>query len=161
MVASAAASIAVRDGYVAGAEHSLDPQRERRLIRWAVVFVVVSAYVVAVVYTGSLVILLLTTYGAVVQFAPAVYCCLYLKRVRGRAVLIGLVAGSVVTGLFVAMPHWRPFSVHAGVFGLIVNAGLLFFLSRNCQASDLDEQFVAAAQGTQVVTSSAGSLSSR
>ncbi|MEO1480666.1 MAG: sodium:solute symporter family protein [Myxococcota bacterium] len=160
-MAHAAASIAVRDGYVAGAEHSLDPQRERRLIRWAVVFVVVSAYVVAVVYTGSLVILLLTTYGAVVQFAPAVYCCLYLKRVRGRAVLIGLVAGSVVTGLFVAMPHWRPFSVHAGVFGLIVNAGLLFFLSRNCQASDLDEQFVAAAQGTQVVTSSAGSLSSR
>ncbi|MEO0594134.1 MAG: hypothetical protein AAFZ38_11190, partial [Myxococcota bacterium] len=95
-----------------------------------------------------LVVLLLTTYGAVVQFAPAVYASLYLKRIRGPAVLFGLVAGSLVTGLFVAMPHWRPFSIHAGVYGLVVNAALLFFLSRNCQASELDEQFVAAAGGS-------------
>ena len=108
-------------------------------------FVVVAAYIVAVVYTGSLVILLLTTYGAVVQFAPAVYASLYLES--GRAVLIGLVIGSLVTAVLVAVPEWRPIEIHAGIFGLLVNSLLVFGLSRNNTASELDERFVAAARG--------------
>ncbi|MEM6731539.1 MAG: sodium:solute symporter family protein, partial [Myxococcota bacterium] len=145
-MAHAAASIAVRDGYVAGANHELDPHRERQLIRWTLVLVVVASYVVAILYTGSLVVLLLTTYGAVVQFAPAVVAALYLERVSGRAVLTGLVVGSLVTAALVAFPEARPLAIHAGIYGVLINAALVIGLSWNTTPSERDRTFIATAR---------------
>lgn len=124
-MAHAAASILVRDGYVTAFGRTLTAQTERRMIRFAVVGVLAVSYGVAVAYEGSLVVLLLTAYGAVVQFAPGVVCCLYIPRAPGSAVLGGLVAGSLVTLLFVVQPELRPWAIHAGAYGLIANLGVL------------------------------------
>ncbi|MEQ8272979.1 MAG: sodium:solute symporter family protein [Deltaproteobacteria bacterium] len=144
-MAHAAASIAVRDGVVEAAKKKLEPNAERRWIRIVVVLVMIAAYGVAIVYKGSLVFLLLTTYGAVVQFAPGVLACLYLPRVRGRSVLAGMIAGSAVTGVFVAFPEWRPFAIHAGAYGLVVNVVVLALVNLGATARDEARRFVEIA----------------
>ena len=121
-MAHAAASIAVRDGVVGALGFRPDPGMQRTMIRWVLIGVMVVAYAVAVVYEGSLVFLLLSAYGGVVQFAPGVAATLLSRRVTGKGVLSGLLVGSLVTVLFVFWPWLRPWPVHAGVYGLIVNA---------------------------------------
>ena len=69
-MAHAAASIYVRDGLMTAAGRPLAQDRQRAVIRMALIVIIVAGYVVAQAYGGSLVFLLLTTYGAVVQFAP-------------------------------------------------------------------------------------------
>jgi SSS family solute:Na+ symporter len=144
-MAHAAAAIFVRDGVVTALGRDLAPERERGLIRWAVVATMVLSYLVAVAYEGSLVLLLLTAYGAVVQFAPGVVAALYLPRARAAGVLWGLVAGALVTLLFVAWPALRPWPVHAGLYGLVVNLAVLVGLSLGHRPAAHDEDFVAAA----------------
>ena len=124
-MAHAAASILVRDGVVRAADHALTPHAERRLIRWAVVAVMVASYATAVGYHGSLVFLLLSAYGAVVQFAPAVVATLYLPWARGGAVLAGMVTGAAVTVVFVLWPEAQPVPLHAGLYGLLANVAVL------------------------------------
>ncbi len=128
-MAHAAASIAIRDGIVTAAGRPLPPHRERTLIRWVVLATMVVAYVVAIAYHGSLVFLLLTTYGAIVQFTPGILACLYTDRVRGSAVLAGMVAGSAVTAVLVVFPGLQPFPLHAGLYGVVVNVAVLAVLS--------------------------------
>ncbi|MCB9650026.1 MAG: sodium:solute symporter family protein [Deltaproteobacteria bacterium] len=146
-MAHAAAAICVRDGVVTAFGRTLEPARERALIRWAVVGVMVVSYLVAVVYQGSLVILLLTAYGAVVQFAPGVVAALYAPRAGRAGVLWGMVAGSLVTLVLVVWPELRPWHVHAGVYGLVVNVATLVALSWGRAADARDEEFVATARG--------------
>jgi SSS family solute:Na+ symporter len=126
----AAASIVVRDGVVTAGGRRLAPEDERRWIRVSVVALMGIAYAVAVVYEGSLVFLLLSAYGAVVQFAPGVVATLYARRVDARGVLAGLLAGSAVTVVLVLWPDLRPLPVHAGLYGLAVNLAALGIVTR-------------------------------
>lgn len=128
-MAHAAASIVVRDAWVTAGARALDASAERRAIRYAVVFVMALSYGVAIAYEGSLVVLLLSAYGAVVQFAPGVVCALYVPRASARGVLTGLVLGSLSTLAFVVEPQWRPFEVHAGLYGLAVNLACIVAMS--------------------------------
>ena len=135
-MAHAAASIAVRDGWVTALGRQLEPRIEQRAIRIAVVVVMAAAYAVAIGYEGSLVILLLTTYGSVVQFAPGMVLGLYSPRVEGRAVLGGLVVGSLVTLGLVVFPTARPWAIHAGLYGLTANVttlGLIHFATTSAR----------------------------
>lgn len=125
----AAASIAVRDGWVGALGRPLDPQRQRAAIRWLVVVLLFASYAVAVSYERSLVLLLLTAYGVVVQFAPGVAATLYWPRATGAGVLAGLVGGGAVTTLFILFPGLRPWPVHAGLYGVAVNVVLLLAVS--------------------------------
>ncbi len=120
-MAHAAASILVRDGWVRALGRELAPAAERQRVRLVLVFVLAAAYLLAVVYEGSLVMLLLSAFGAVVQFMPAVVATLYSKRARGGAVLAALLLGSAVTVLFVLQPGLRPAPLHAGLYGLAAN----------------------------------------
>ena len=117
----AAASIAVRDGWLRGLGRRLEGAAELRAIRGTTVLLMGLSYGVAMAYTGSLVTLLLSTYGAVVQFFPAVVATLYWRRATGPGVLAGVVLGTAVTGLFVVAPDLRPVDLHAGVYGLAAN----------------------------------------
>ena len=144
-MAHAAASIAVRDGVVAALGRPLSAALERRLIRWAVVAVMLLAYGVAVAYEGSLVILLLTAYGAVVQFAPGVVCALYAPGASAKGVLAGMIAGSLATLVLVVWPELRPWPIHAGAYGLAINVLVLVAGSARHRASAHDLGFVAAA----------------
>ncbi len=126
----AAASILVRDGWVAALKKRLTPTRERTLIRWMVVGVMIISYLTAIGYKGSLVALLLSAYGAVVQFMPALVATLYVRRASGPGVLAGLLAGSLVTLLLVLWPDLRPWPLHAGLYGLAANVGAMILVSR-------------------------------
>lgn len=120
-IAHATASILVRDGWVTALGRSLDARRERTAIRWLLVFVMIASYLLAILYKGSLVALLLYAYGPIVQFAPAVYATLYWRRATGAGVHAGLLAGIVVNVLFASQPELRPFAIHAGAYGLAAN----------------------------------------
>jgi SSS family solute:Na+ symporter len=145
----AAASIAVRDGLVEGAGKKLDSGQQRTWIRLAVIPLMIVSYAVAVIYKGSLVYMLLTAYGAVVQFMPVVLATLYWRRATARGVLSGLLAGFAVTMLFVLWPDLRPFPMHAGIYGFIVNTASLVVVSMSTRSScpERDRAFLEAAAG--------------
>jgi len=131
-MAHAAASIAVRDGVVGGFGRQLKDGNERRLIRITVVAVVVLSYGMALIglKTGiSLVMLLLSAYGAVVQFAPTVLVALCVPRVPGRAALAGLLAGAAVTVLFVIFKELQPVRLHPGLWGLLINVATIIVVT--------------------------------
>jgi solute:Na+ symporter, SSS family len=130
-MAHAAASIAVRDGWLRSRSASMAPAAERRLMRWVLVAVMILSYLVAMAYEGSLVVLLLSAYGAVVQFAPAVVAALYFPAVGGRAAIAGMVTGSVVTVLLIIWPQAQPIQLHPGLWGLAVNVAVLLAVSRS------------------------------
>jgi SSS family solute:Na+ symporter len=146
-MAHAAASILVRDGLIRAVGLKMDATRQRTAMRWSLVLLIVASYIVAVLYKGSLVYLLLSAYGAVVQFAPAVVATLVLRRVKGLAILAGLVLGALVTVLFVIWPDLRPWDVHAGMFGLAANVLVMSVISTLVRddPSSLDEDFLKTA----------------
>ena len=149
-IAHAAASIAVRDGIVTGLGHGLDPRKQRFLIRVFVVLFILAAYVLAVAGEATLVGLLLLAYGPVVQFAPAVLATLYVRRATGAGVLAGLLTGIGVNIVFAKFPDWRPFAVHAGLYGLVANTITLATVSllRPSGPSDHEDRFFEAAAET-------------
>jgi SSS family solute:Na+ symporter len=146
-MAHAAASILVRDGLARAAGLKMDAAGQRTAMRWSLVLLIVASYIVAVLYKGSLVYLLLTAYGGVVQFAPAVVATLVLRRVNGPAVLAGLVVGALVTVLLIVWPDLRPWEVHAGMYGLAANVlvmSVISWLAKGDRTS-LDEEFLRTA----------------
>ena len=89
----------------------------------------IVAYLVAVTTEMSLVALLLAAYGAVVQLAPLTVAALFWRRATAAGALAGLAAGASVTLLLFLMPGLRPFGLHEGIVGLIVNVGFLVTVS--------------------------------
>ena len=87
-----------------------------------VVAIMLISYTVAVLYKGSLVALLLYAYGPIVQFAPGVVATLLWRRASGVAVLWGMILGSALNITLVIWPELRPFEIHAGLYGLALNA---------------------------------------
>ncbi|MCZ6598214.1 MAG: sodium:solute symporter family protein [Planctomycetota bacterium] len=145
-ISHAAASILVRDGWVTAFRRPLDPHFERQAIRVVLVFVMLAAYALALVYKGNLVDLLLYAYGPVVQFAPVVVATLYWSRARGVGVLAGLIVGIVLNTWFVVFPEQRPFAVHAGVYGLTANVLVLIATSLAIGRKETDgEEFLSVA----------------
>ncbi len=97
--------------------------------------VMIASYLLAVLYRGDLVSLLLWAYGPVGQFFPAVIATLYWKRATGAGVLTGLLAGGAVTVLFTLEAGLRPWPLHAGIYGVVVNVFLLVVVSLATSAS--------------------------
>ncbi|HXV75424.1 MAG TPA: sodium:solute symporter family protein [Candidatus Polarisedimenticolaceae bacterium] len=128
-MAHAAASIAVRDGVVTTLGVSLDERQQRDWIRVGVVLSMIAAYVLTVSYDKDLVALLLYAYGPIGQFAPVVFATLYSRRATGAGVFAGLLAGSLVTIVLDVRPDWRPWPIHAGVYGLVANLVTLAIVS--------------------------------
>lgn len=135
-MAHASASIIVRDGVVAAAGVQLEPAAERRLIRILVVVVLLLSYATALLYSDSLVTLLLYAYGPVVQFVPAVVATLYWRRATGPGVLTGLLGGFGTNVLLAFVPAWAPFGIHAGLCGLAVNVVSLTLVSLATRSGD-------------------------
>jgi len=146
-IAHAAASIAVRDGWITALKRPLDAHGERRAIRGVLVAVVIAAYVVSAIYEGSVVKLLLFAYGPIVQFAPAIYATLFWRRATGAGVGAGLALGVAVNVLFAWQPSLAPFAVHEGVYGLAANVAALVLVSlaTRARAEDRSTEFLAAA----------------
>jgi SSS family solute:Na+ symporter len=148
-MAHAAASIAVRDGWVEALGRKVDPHRQRALIRAALAVLVLASYVLAITYEDNLVYLLLYAYGPITQFAPVVVATLCWPRATGAGVLAGLLAGSAVNLLLVVFPELRPFPVHAGLYGVAVNALVLVTVSllSDTRSGERDRAFLEVARG--------------
>jgi solute:Na+ symporter, SSS family len=122
-----AASIAIEDGIHPFVRLG---DRQRRLLMQALVLAVGgAAYFFAIVQQKSLVWLLLSAYGLIDQLAPPVYAALYWRRATTAGVLSGLIAGSVVAVFFFMNPGLRPWEMHEGILGLLVNVPVLIGVS--------------------------------
>jgi SSS family solute:Na+ symporter len=128
-IVHAAASILVRDGWMTALGKRLSPERERTVIRWLVPAVMIVSYVIAVLYSGSLVRLLAYAYGPVTQFAPGIVATLYWRRATGVAVFAGMLVGIAVDLALIAQPDWSPFGVHEGLYAVAANALVLVAVS--------------------------------
>jgi len=141
----AAASIAIEDGIAPFVR--LNEQRQRTLMQVLVLTVGAVAYYLAIIAKPNLVWLLLTAYGLIDQIAPPVYAALYWRRATTAGVLSGLMAGSATSIFFLWKPGLRPFEIHEGILGVIVNVAVLVVVSLlgRAQPEDHVEPFVAAA----------------
>jgi SSS family solute:Na+ symporter len=122
-----AAAIAIEDGihpFVKLAE-----AKRRLLMQLLVLAVGGLAFWLAVVQRQSLVWLLLTAYGLIDQLAPPVYAALFWRRATTAGVLSGLSAGIGTSVFFLLRPELRPFAIHEGILGVVVNSMVLIAVS--------------------------------
>ena len=140
----ASASIVVEDGV--RPFFSLSDQGQRRLMQLLVVVVGLIAYVFALQSPASLVTLLLSSYGIIVQLMPVITATLYWNRATTAGALAGLLGGTAVTLLFFFNPAWRFAGLHEGLFGLAANLLLLVGVSLATQRQEARHarDFVAA-----------------
>jgi solute:Na+ symporter, SSS family len=123
----ASASVIVEDGV--RPFRALSESAQRTLMRVLIVGVGAVAYFFALDESQSLVVLLLTSYGVIAQFAPPIVAALYWRRATTTGVVSGLVAGSGVALFFFLNPALAPFELHEGILGLFVHVPVLIVVS--------------------------------
>jgi Na+/proline symporter len=71
-----------------------------------------------------------------IQVAPAIFLGLYLKKLKSKSVFMGMVIGTLVAvSIMIAnklgmnIPA-KPWGVHAGVWGLMINIGTIYFMEK-------------------------------
>lgn len=133
-LAHTAATVTARD-LVAVLRPGMRDDQVVSLTKMLVIVVSLAAYLLALLNPSSLVALLLGAYGVIVQLLPLTLAVLFWPRATRAGAYAGLVAGSAVTLLFTFGPS-TPFDIHAGIWGLIVNAVLLVVVSRSTPAMD-------------------------
>ncbi|ACY12879.1 sodium:solute symporter family protein [Haliangium ochraceum] len=125
----AAASIGVRDGLRPFIGARLSDRGEANAIRALILVIAGVAYVFAVVVDVSIVALLLGAYGGVAQIFPPMFAAFYWPRATRAGAVAGLLGGLITSTLFLVMPEWRPWPIHEGAYGLLVNLLLLVSVS--------------------------------
>ncbi|NBB76936.1 MAG: sodium:solute symporter family protein, partial [Bacteroidetes bacterium] len=131
-----AASIGVRDGISKIFPNSLNDRDERKLIQMFVILIGLVAYLFAVVIDVSIVALLLGSYGGVAQILPVVLAMFYWRRATKAGALAGLIGGIIVNTICLIFPEIKPLPMHEGIYGLVVNVGLLIGVSLATEADD-------------------------
>jgi SSS family solute:Na+ symporter len=146
-LAHGGASIAVRDGWVTAFARRVSPERERTLVRWMVAVLLAVAYVLTITWGEGIVEILLMAYGPITQIGPALVACLCWKRATAAGVLTGLLSGTALMLWFSRVPDARPFPMHAGLYGLALNAVLLVLVSLCTRSRNpaADAEFLAIA----------------
>ncbi len=129
----AAASIYVQDMHRRVIDRDLGDHARRRLIRVTAVLVGVASFYIAVNTRMSLVALLLSAYGAIVQLAPITVAAFFWRRANAPGTIAGLLVGSLVTLFLFWYPEYRPFGLHEGIVGLSLNCLTLWLVSRLTQ----------------------------
>lgn len=92
-------------------------------IRMSVVGLSAISYILALVNPSSLVTILLTAYGIIIQMFPMVMGALFMPKLRRQSVMMGAIFGTI---LFMLMDFGvaglsSPFGWHAGIWGLLLN----------------------------------------
>ncbi|MEZ4414828.1 MAG: sodium:solute symporter family protein [Gemmatimonadota bacterium] len=130
----AAASVAIEDGVHPFAP-GLSDKSQQLWMKIVLIGVALIAYGFAISGSQSLVVLLLTAYGIICQFAPPILAALYWKRATTPGVLTGLISGSA-TALWFYFQGGRPFELHEGLLGLMVHIPVLVAVSLMTQPQD-------------------------
>ncbi|TDR51097.1 SSS family solute:Na+ symporter [Halomonas ventosae] len=88
--------------------------------RWSVLGLSLAAYLIALLNPGSLVMILLTAYGVIIQLFPMVIGALFLPRLRRASVMAGALIGSLAF-LLMEFVWSSPLGWHAGVWAMLLN----------------------------------------
>ncbi len=107
----------------------LNDEQAQTLMRILIVLVGVTSYVLALGDQGSLVDLLLASYGIICQLAPTVLATIYWRRATTNGILAGLTVGTLVTTFFFLNNQLSPFGLHEGILGLIIHVPVLIIVS--------------------------------
>jgi SSS family solute:Na+ symporter len=137
-IVHASASILVRDGWITALGRKLTSTEERRYVRVLVVVLMLLSYLLAVLYEGDLVSLLLYAYGPIAQFLPGMLIALCATRRDGVAVHVAMLVGVATCVTLKALPEWSPWGLHEGIVGLALNVavlGLLYAARRGASLS--------------------------
>lgn len=92
--------------------------------RWSVLALSLIAYGIALFNPASLVMILLTAYGLIVQLLPMVLGALFFPSLNRRSVMAGAIAGSL-TFVLLDFVLGSPLGWHAGVWGMLANLAVL------------------------------------
>jgi solute:Na+ symporter, SSS family len=107
----------------------MSEERIAGVARIAVGAITVTALYLSLHSSTTLVGLLILAYSGIAQFVPGIVLGLYSKRVTGKGVLSGLLAGFAVAG-YLTFTHRDPFlGLNAGFIGLIANFFVLSVVS--------------------------------
>jgi len=137
-VTHAAATIFAKDLCANLFRREFTPVAMMRLVRLAVLVFGAIAFLIAIYGGASLVRLLLGAYGSIVQIFPVVIAALFWKRATAAGVLAGFSAGvglNFLISLRVIPTAWT-LDLHAGLWGLAVNALLLITVSLRTRPQD-------------------------
>jgi len=91
------------------------------IMRFAVFGIGGIAYLIAIFGSEGLIQLLLGAYGPIAQLAPAVYASLFFRKANAISIIIGLLAGVVITIYYQYFASYTPYDIHAGLIGLFFN----------------------------------------
>jgi solute:Na+ symporter, SSS family len=97
--------------------------RVGKTVTWVILMPIVWA---ALVYEGNLIQLLKLKFELLIQCVPAIYLGVHSRTLSARAVIVGLVAGLLVTLVLIALDIGRVSGIHAGIIGLAVNLAICF-----------------------------------
>lgn len=134
------ASVSFGRDVVRPLHQSMSEVAELWLMRASVVVIGAAAYALTIFGTEGLVQLLLGAYGAIAQFAPAVYGALYWRRGTASGAILGLVCGTGVNFYYQLVVGGGPFDLHPGLVGLAVN--IVVFVGVSLMTTQQDEEHV-------------------
>ena len=113
--------------------------RVGKMISWAIM--AFSVYL-AIVLPQTIWRLLEIKLELLIQVSPAIFLGLYFKKITSKSILWGMTFGTlfavstmVANKLGVDIPA-KPFGVHAGVWGLIINLAIVFILEKINQSNN-------------------------
>ncbi|TFH85794.1 sodium:solute symporter family protein [Billgrantia azerbaijanica] len=92
--------------------------------RWSVLGLSLAAYGIALLNPGSLVMILLTAYGVIIQLFPMVIGALFLPQLRRTSVMAGALVGSLAF-LLMEFVWSSPLGWHAGVWAMLLNVAVM------------------------------------
>jgi SSS family solute:Na+ symporter len=128
-------SVTARDFYKPLFNPDMSDKNETRLMKLAVFPTVAVAYYFALFSEISLVQLLASSYGAVVQFLPLMVGAFYWPRSTKTGALSGLLAGTVVVVVFTFLVA-SPLNIHAGFWGLLTTTVVFIGVSLVTEVED-------------------------
>lgn len=118
-----------------------------RLTRAMLIVICALAYGVSLLHLSSLVTMLLSAYGVIVQLLPLTLALLFWSKASRAGAYAGLISGALVTLLFTFGPS-TPFDIHAGLWGLAANTVALVGISLMMPATDTAAAHAPGRQAT-------------
>ena len=104
-----------------------------KIISWAIM--ALSVYL-AIALPQTIWRLLEIKLELLIQVAPAFFLGLYFKKIKSSSIFMGMVVGTIfAVGVMVAnklgvdIPA-KPWGVHAGVWGLLINMAIIFMMEK-------------------------------
>ena len=106
-----------------------------KIISWGIMAIAVYF---AIVLPQTIWRLLEIKLELLIQISPAIFIGLYNNKVRGKSVFYGMLVGTVFSLIVMiankqgfSIPA-KPFGVHAGVWGLIINCAVIYCCEKVC-----------------------------